>query len=98
MTRSHVLAARAGFTLVETMVCCLIVSLLLGLVYAGLAPAREKARETTCLSNLHQIGKAIQMYRQDYGGGEPPTALTREQLGLPPHPTRLLPYLGWNRE
>jgi competence protein ComGC len=86
-----------GFTLVEVLVCCLIIDLLLGLVMVSAAPARERARETACLSNLHQIGRAIQMYRQDYGGGEPPAATSREQLGLPPHPSRLLSYLGGNR-
>ncbi len=52
----------------------------------------------TCLSNIHQIGKAIQMYRQDYGGGEPPAALTLEQLGLPAQPSKLLSYVGGSRE
>jgi prepilin-type N-terminal cleavage/methylation domain-containing protein len=97
MTRSYSTVARPGFTLVEIMVCCLIIALLMGIIIAAGAPAREKARETTCLSNFHQIGKAIEMYRQDYGGGEPPAALTLDQLGLPPEPSRLLPYLGGNR-
>jgi prepilin-type N-terminal cleavage/methylation domain-containing protein len=97
MTRSYSTAARPGFTLVEIMVCCLIIALLMGIIIAAGAPARERARETTCLSNLHQIGKAIEMYRQDYGGGEPPAALTLDQLGFPPEPSSLLPYLGGNR-
>jgi type II secretory pathway pseudopilin PulG len=92
------MAARTGFTLVETLVCCFIVALLLGLVYAGLAPAREKARQTTCLSNLHQIGKAIEMYRQDYGRGDPPAALTQAQLGLPVEPSGLLSYLKGGKQ
>jgi prepilin-type N-terminal cleavage/methylation domain-containing protein len=86
-----------GFTLIEVMVSIAIVGLLMGLVYAGLAPARERAREMHCLNNLHQIGRAIQMYRQDYGGQEPPGALTTAQLGLPRHATLLLPHLAGNR-
>lgn len=97
MTRICVTAARPGFTLLEVMMCCLIIALLLGLLFVGATPAREKARETTCLSNLHQIGKAIQMYRQDYGGNEPPAALTLSQLGFPPEPSSLLPYLAGSK-
>jgi prepilin-type N-terminal cleavage/methylation domain-containing protein len=87
---------RHGFTLIEILVSIAIIALLAGLAYAGLAPVRERARETHCLNNLHQIARAMQMYRQDFGGQDPPGALTAAQLGLPTEPRLLLPYLGGN--
>jgi prepilin-type N-terminal cleavage/methylation domain-containing protein len=87
-------AETRGFTLVEILVSLAIIVLLAGLLHVGLAPVREKARETHCLNNLHQIAKAIQMYRQDYGGQDPPGALTYAQLGLPKEPEHLISYLS----
>ena len=42
----------------------------LGIVYAALGPARVKGRQTVCVSNLHQIWKAITMYRSYYDWAE----------------------------
>lgn len=72
-----------AFTLIECLICMAIVSLLMAILYAALAPARARGGSTRCLGNLWQIGMALQMYRQDYGGADPPRALTAEQLGLP---------------
>jgi prepilin-type N-terminal cleavage/methylation domain-containing protein len=88
--------SRAGFTLVELLVSIGIMVLLAGLLYTASGPARGRAYQTHCMNNLHQFGKAIQMYRQDYGGGDPPGALTYSQLGLPVRPQLLVPYLGAN--
>jgi prepilin-type processing-associated H-X9-DG protein len=35
-------------------------------LFPAFATAREKARQTTCASNLKQVGMALQMYVQDY--------------------------------
>jgi hypothetical protein len=63
-----------------------------------MAPAREKARQAVCISNLTQIGHAFRMYRDDWGGVEPQKGVQMEywQLGLPPfHPKeKLEPYLN----
>ncbi len=86
--------ARRGFTLVEMLVVLAIITTLGGIVFASLGPARESARRAVCRSNLHQIGKAIAMYREASGGeeviGGPQTAA---QLGLPASPAPLYPYL-----
>ena len=42
-----------------------------GIVWVVMAPAREKARQAVCLSNLTQIGHAFRMYRDDWDGVEP---------------------------
>lgn len=73
----------AAFTLVELLVSIAIIAVMAATLYTSLAPARERASETRCISNLRQIGLALQMYRQDYHGGDPPAALTPVQLGLP---------------
>jgi len=89
---------KRGFTLVELIVVLAVLALLTALLFPAFAQVRERARETTCLSNLHQIGMAIQMYRQDYGGGEPVAVPTRAQLGLPAEPSDLLSYLKGGKQ
>jgi prepilin-type N-terminal cleavage/methylation domain-containing protein len=61
-----------GFTLVELLVVVAILAALAGIVYASSGSVREKGRQTICVSNLRQIGMAIAMYRQDYGGTDTP--------------------------
>lgn len=66
---SHHRTARrrsSAFTLVELLVVIAIVSLLAGILFPVFARARASARKTTALSNLRQIGAALQMYTADY--------------------------------
>lgn len=55
-----------GFTLVELLVVIAIIGLLAALVFPVFAKVREKARQTTCVSNLRQLGQAFVLYAQDY--------------------------------
>lgn len=57
----------------------------MGIVYTAMGPAREQGRQAACMSNLRQIGQALQMYRADYDGADA-TGQPMEwwALGLPP--------------
>jgi prepilin-type N-terminal cleavage/methylation domain-containing protein/prepilin-type processing-associated H-X9-DG protein len=57
---------RRAFTLIELLVVIAIVAILAALLFPVLAQAREKARQTTCVSNLKQIGAAFLLYTQDW--------------------------------
>jgi prepilin-type N-terminal cleavage/methylation domain-containing protein/prepilin-type processing-associated H-X9-DG protein len=55
-----------GFTLIELLVVIAIISILAAIIFPVFAQAREKARQTTCLSNQKQLGAAVMLYVQDY--------------------------------
>ncbi len=57
---------RKGFTLIELLVVIAIIAILAAILFPVFARAREKARQTSCLSNMKQIGLAWHMYAQDY--------------------------------
>ncbi|MFN4179820.1 MAG: H-X9-DG-CTERM domain-containing protein [Armatimonadota bacterium] len=61
-----------GLTLIELLVVIAIISALAGLIFAGVQRAREKGRQTVCMSNLRQLGQAFLMYAQDNDGFLPP--------------------------
>jgi prepilin-type N-terminal cleavage/methylation domain-containing protein/prepilin-type processing-associated H-X9-DG protein len=64
--------ARRGFTLIELLVVIAIIAILAAILFPVFSRAREKARQTACLSNLKQIGLGSQMYAQDFDDGLAP--------------------------
>jgi len=57
---------RKGFTLIELLVVIAIIAILAAILFPVFGRAREKARQTSCLSNLKQIVTGSLIYVQDY--------------------------------
>ncbi|MEI6500772.1 MAG: DUF1559 domain-containing protein [Armatimonadota bacterium] len=88
-----------GFTLIELLVVIAIIAILAAILFPVFAKAREKARQTSCLSNLKQIGTSVMMYVQDYDEMYPTSyqdvasgAGSAYQIPMT-WPNRLLPYI-----
>jgi prepilin-type N-terminal cleavage/methylation domain-containing protein/prepilin-type processing-associated H-X9-DG protein len=58
--------SRKGFTLIELLVVIAIIAILAAILFPVFARAREKARQSSCQSNLKQLGLGMLMYAQDY--------------------------------
>ena len=57
---------RRGFTLIELLVVIAIIAILAAILFPVFAKAREKARQSSCLSNVKQLSLAYLQYAQDY--------------------------------
>jgi prepilin-type N-terminal cleavage/methylation domain-containing protein/prepilin-type processing-associated H-X9-DG protein len=73
---------RRGFTLIELLVVIAIIAILAAILFPVFAQAREKARQTTCLSNLKQIGLGVMMYAQDYDEAYPSASVYGDADGV----------------
>ena len=59
-------ADRRAFTLIELLVVIAIIAILAAILFPVFAKAREKARQSSCSSNVKQIDLALLQYVQDY--------------------------------
>lgn len=84
----------SAFTLIELLVVIAIIAILAAILFPVFAQAREKARSISCLSNLKQVGTAVNMYVQDYDETFPKLGWnngTPHEAALPDGRT----YQGW---
>ena len=84
--RRAALPAKRGFTLIELLVVIAIIAILAAILFPVSATAREKARQTACLSNEKQLGLAFIQYTEDYDeilpyGSQGATGGTPGQIG-----------------
>ncbi len=65
-----------GFTLIELLVVIAIIAILAGLLLPALAHSKEKAKRTSCKSNMHQMTLTAMIYAQDNADNYPSEART----------------------
>jgi len=74
---------RSGFTLIELLVVIAIISILAAILFPVFSQAREKARQTSCLSNIKQLSLGLLMYAQDYDDKLPTYFWSEGDAGIP---------------
>ena len=65
MYQTESMAAKKAFTLIELLVVIAIIAILAAILFPVFATAKAAAKRAVCLSNLKQIGVAMDMYMQD---------------------------------
>lgn len=63
-----------GFTLIELLVVIAIIAILAAILFPVFTSAKEKARQTNCMSDMMQLSKGFRMYLDDKNGKYPSTS------------------------
>jgi len=84
---------RRAFTLIELLVVIAIIAILAAILFPVFAKARAKARQTSCLSNLRQLGTASLSYVQDYDETYPPNTYTYDGAVMHTWVDMQMPYM-----
>jgi prepilin-type N-terminal cleavage/methylation domain-containing protein/prepilin-type processing-associated H-X9-DG protein len=78
-----VVKSENAFTLLELVVVLAIIAILAALVLPTISVAKNRAKRTTCLNNLHQINLGVRMYCDDSDDRTPATQYTGGMTNLP---------------
>lgn len=65
---------KKGFTLIELLTVIAIIAVLVAILFPIVGTVREQARQSSCITRLHQLWVAASVYKQDEGA-YPPTLL-----------------------
>lgn len=100
--RRQTMCARA-YTLTEIVIVLAVITVLAALLFPVFAFARAQSRRATCITNLHQLGTALSMYREDYDELPPhlstlyPGYVSQPRLFVCPNDPKLGQYVGNER-
>jgi len=72
---------RGAFTLIELLVVIAIIAILAAILFPVFGLARERSRQTTCQSNLHQFMLGVIQYTADYDEMMPLCVKTSDGVG-----------------
>lgn len=86
--RGSTSAKCSAFTLIELLVVIAIITILSAIFLPVFSQTREKARQSSCVSNMEQLGNSLTMYAQDYDETMMPT-----QIDSLRWPQILAPYI-----
>lgn len=89
---------RGGFTLVELLLCVVIIALLASLLWPALGNVAQRADSVACLANLRELGNAVQLCAQEHDNTypeietDPANPIYPPEAGVKPLGETLKPY------